>query len=232
MSLAGIGRSSGSLLNSRVVIGIVLVAVSIAGGLLMSSESVPSVTVLAVARDVSITETIAEQDLIEVSVAIPAASRDQLIFATQYSEATGRYPLRPLKQGELVHRSALGTGPRSLQEVALSLPPEAPLDPRLVPGDRVDAVATFGKGSADARTVVVARQAEIIDRPAGEDSSSLASQSGQQVVIGTRTSDVLAIVFAMHNGDLALIRSTTQSPDLPAEFGAEQLGVAQLGAEQ
>lgn len=167
------------------------------------------------------------EDFTTVNVKVPDTSRGQLIEASEAADATGLYPLRPLKAGELVARSALSRSPVPFHEVALAIPPEAPLDSRLVAGSRVDIVATLGKGSIDARTVVLARDAEIVEFSLGDDSSSLTSSSSQRVVVSVKPAEVLAVIYAMHNGELALIRSAASPSPLPAEVTLENLGGGQ-----
>lgn len=227
MSLTEITRSIGSRANARVAVGFLLIIVSIAGGIALSGGGESSVPVLAAARDLAVSTPLEQQDFTTVSVTVPESSRSQLVPASEVAGTTGLHPLRPLRAGELLTRSALGDSAAPYQEMALAIPPEAPLDSRLTRGDRVDVVATLGKGSIDARTVVIARKAEIVEFSTGSDSSSLTSGSSQRVVVGVNPADVLGIVYAMHNGELALIRSAAVQPPLPVEFNSENLGGAQ-----
>lgn len=224
MSLTEMARPIGSLANARVVLGVILIAVAIGGGVVLSGGSDSSIVVLAAARDLAVSTPVSLEDFTTVSVTVPESSRGQLVPASEAADAAGLHPLRPLKAGELVTRGAFSKRPVPFHEVALAIPPEAPLDSRLAVGDRVEIVATIGKGSIDARTVVLARDAEIVELSVGEDSSSLTSASSQRVVAGVKPAEVLGVIYAMHNGEIALIRSAASPLPLPVEVTSENLG--------
>lgn len=229
MSLTEMTRPIGSLANARVVVGMLLIAVAVGSGFVLSGGGDSSIAVLAAARDLAVSAPLSLEDFTTVSVTVPESSRGHLIPASEAAIAAGLHPLRPLKAGELVTRGAFSKSPAPFQEVAVTIPPGAPLDARLVAGDRVDVVATLGKGSIDARTVVLARGAEVVEFSTDDDSSSLTSASSQQVVVGVKPVEALAVVYAMHNGDLALIRAAASSLTLPlpAEVNSENLGGGQ-----
>ncbi|RIK09162.1 MAG: hypothetical protein DCC49_07185 [Acidobacteria bacterium] len=229
MPLSDIARPIGSLANPRAIVGVLMIAIAIASGIALSGGADSSISVLAASRDLSVSRPLSLEDFTAVKISLPESNRSQLVLASEAADAAGMRPTRPLRAGELVTRNAFARSAEPFQEVALAIPPEAPLDSRLVVGDRVDLVATLGKGSVDARTVVLARDAEVVEFSIADDSSSLAGASSQQVVVGVKPAEVLPVIHAMHNGELALVRSApspTPSP-LPVEVGSEDLGDGQ-----
>lgn len=227
MSLTETTRPIRSLVNWRIVIGVLLIVAAIGGGVVLSRRSDSSISVLSAARDLAVSSPVSPGDLAAVSVTIPESSRGQLIAASEVAEAAGLYPLRPLKAGELISRSAFSNSPLPFHEVALAIPPETPLDSRLVAGARVDIVATLDKGSSESRTVVLARDAEIVEISTSGDSSSMISVSSRTVVVGVKPPEALAVIYAMHNGEIALIRTAGSTSVLPAEVSSENLGGVQ-----
>lgn len=209
--------------NVRILLGVTLIAISVAGGFLLTRSSRLAFPVLVAARDLGINHELGVEDVISVEVTVPANQQEQLIRVTDQSDAIGKVTLRPLKSGELLTRSSLSNLPSSRQEVPVTLTSSSAIDPRLAPGDHVDVIATFGKGASDARTVVVARGVQVVVMTGSSESGPLSISESEQITLGVEPDEALAIIFAMHNGELALVRTVPGIGSSPSEVTAGTL---------
>ncbi len=141
-------------------------------------------------------------DLTTVPVDLPP-EQAALAF-TEPSTLAGATSLGPLASGQLVQAPALARGPLSPFEVSLSVDSDRALDGRLVSGEHVAVLATYGSGP-DAVTLTVASTAlvERLSKPAG-----LAVGTKDVVTLGLQAeADVDAVVHAARAGELTLVRT-------------------------
>lgn len=114
----------------------------------------------------------------------------------------------PVRAGELVQASDVLHKRSGPGEVEVSLPVESAraLDGRLLPGEQVDVLATFGSGG-DAYTIALVRGATVLsaDRRQG----TLADGRTEVVVLAVRTRDeAIALAHAVAAGEITLVRTT------------------------
>ena len=130
---------------------------------------------------------------------------------TDASALAGTIALAPIGPGELVQAGAVGRSPLTPFEVSLSLDGDRALDGRLVAGERVAVMATYGTGP-DAVTLTVASSAlvERISKPTG-----LAAGTADVVTLGLPIeADMQAVVHAARAGELTLVRTESATSGL------------------
>lgn len=158
--LAGAGRIDG-----RMLLGIALVAVSIAGGLLLWGSAGDTVPVVVADRNMAAGHVITSDDLTIAdlrtdgalsSLVIPEAQRDTLIGQTVGTR---------VHAGEPVIRADLSSGPLiGPGDVAITIPVESDsVYPGLRPGDAVTVLGTPGGSQATGLTVTVLDRALVYD---------------------------------------------------------------------
>lgn len=192
---------------------------AVAGGFLVAFAAVgtfaayrgaatgPSHRFVVAARDVPAGTTLAPADLTIVTVDLPD---DVAAHAfTQAGTVAGRITLAPVTKGELVQSSAVADASKAGARYEVSLPVDRAraLAGTLVAGERVHVVATYGTGG-DARTVIVARDVEVVKV---DDSRRSSVGGGGDVVLQLALADpdaVLAVTHASEAGSITIVRAT------------------------
>lgn len=128
---------------------------------------------------------------------------------TDAGEVIGHLALIPLGEGVLVQDSAIAGDGVADHRVQLSIPVERAraVDGALQPGEKVDVYATFD-GSGGARTLVVARGAEVRRVDSGSRSALNASDSTVLVLAVASADEALAVTHASQAGKVTIVRST------------------------
>lgn len=210
MATAAVGRRRVALrmprVDTRLVVGVLLVAVSVVAGLRLSARDDRSVMVLAARHDLTAGHVITATDLEPVAVdATPAALRG--FVRSGGRSPVGRVLREPVAAGGLVPKRLLGAELRRGREVTIPITPEHALGGALVPGDRVDVLASFDKGTELARTITVARKARVSavvrsDGLFGQRDGSLTA-----LTLEVAPDDAVYVVFASRNGELDVVRA-------------------------
>lgn len=224
----GLDRAkSAPVFDGRTVVGVVLVAIALAGGLVLARASRATVPVLAAARDLRPNAPVSPTDFDVVEVRAPERQADLLIRSDLVGTITDVVAARTIRQGELLRKSDFSTRPTPMREVSFAVASDSSLQGRLAAGDRVDVVATLAKGSPDSRSIVVARNSEVVVAPEGSEATGgLTSSSGGVVTLSVESREAMSIAFASHNGEVNLIRTTGTDHPLPAEVDGESIGAA------
>jgi hypothetical protein len=128
------GRRSRRI-DVRLVIGVLLVAASVAGVVLVVSAADRRVTVYAAGEALSPGDALAEAALVERSVALDGA--DGLYLAAGDLPGDGLVVTAPIRAGELVAASAVGDA-ATLASTAIVLQLAAPVSESVGAGSRVD----------------------------------------------------------------------------------------------
>lgn len=194
--------------DSRLAFGLLLVALSILGGLRLFAAADHRVGVLAAARDLPPNHVIEAGDFKITRVQLSAGVLNGLHSETRLRALTGRVLLYPVTKGGLVSKSAVGNAPRAGREITVPAAPEHALGGEVTVGDRVDVLATFDKTTASARTVTIVRAAEVI---AVNKTKGLFGQNGgnmSALTLSVAPDSAVFLAFAMRNGDLDIVRST------------------------
>lgn len=200
-------RRRRALPSGRAVAGGLLVAVSAIGifAAYRDAAAGPSRAYVVAARPLSAGSTIRAGDLRLVPVDLPP-SLARAAF-TETAPLLGTTVLGPVDAGELVQAGGVVRGqanPR--RRVSFSLEAARALDGDLRRGDRVDVLATYGSGGADAFTTVVADR--VLVAAVSDEGRSISA--GRTIVVTLEFDDgrdVLAVTHAVRAGAVTLARS-------------------------
>ncbi len=197
--------------DARVGVGVLLVAVSVLGGLRLSAASEASVAVLSAGSSLASGHRIEARDLVLTSVSVEASVGATLIRAENQNGVIGRVVARPVQSGSLLTTRDLGRANESLREVTVPVTPEHALGGAAEPGDIVDVLATFDGGGDTARTIIVSSRAEVVSTLRPEQVFGGAG-GVTALTLAVPNDDAMFIVFAMRTGEIDILRSA----DLPS----------------
>lgn len=205
---ARVVRRRGTLPTGRAVVGGFLVAVSALGIFAAYSRaSAGPTTHYVVARhDIAAGQRLTGNDLVLLPMELPDVVVDAAVFSTEEA-VVGTTAVATIRRGEIVQAGDLVQKQSSPEELELSFSIDASraLAGTLQPGERVDALATFGSG-ADAYTVTVVRQARVLQSEI--DQRALATSSVVLRLALASSAEALALSHAVNAGDVTLVRST------------------------
>ncbi|CAB4808703.1 MAG: hypothetical protein F2894_06410 [Actinobacteria bacterium] len=197
--------------DARVGVGVLLVAVSVLGGLRLSGASEASVAVLSAGSSLASGHRIEARDLVLTSVSVEASVGATLIRAEDQRSVIGRVVARPVQSGSLLTTRDLGRANESLREITVPVTPEHALGGAAEPGDIVDVLATFDGGGDTARTIIVSSRAEVVSTLRPEQVFGGAG-GVTALTLAVPNDDAMFIVFAMRTGEIDILRSA----DLPS----------------
>ena len=211
-------RQRRGLPNGRAVAGGLLVALAAIGGWLIASGGDGNTRSYVVAtRDLAPGHRLVPGDLATASLDLPPAqARGLFVDAGALSGGVTR---GPIQRGSLVTAADVAAaadsetaGSTSTRELSMELPAAQALNGQLLPGDRVDVVATDGS-----RSKVLVQRALVIAVSGGGE-GGLVGGSGT-VVVTLALSDPTA-ALATANGaaaaEITLLRSTLAQDQLPS----------------
>lgn len=208
-------------LDARVTIGLVLIAVSVLGGLRLLAAADHTVAVWAASRDLPAEHVLGPDD---VRVARVHASPEVLgRLVRSESSLAGRVLRFPVERGGLLAASSLGRNPRSGREITVPVAPEHALGGAVHRGDRVDLLASFGKGTDDARTLTVAQNAEVVDVVRGSGLFGQHEGTLSALTLSVPADDTVFVAFAARNGELDVVRATGRVPSSRTRFDRSEL---------
>lgn len=212
-------------LDTRLVLGVLLVLVSVVVGARVLSAADRTATVYAAARDLEPGATLQAGDLVPQEVRLEPAQVARLVPVPEGGPPTGYVVLRALTAGDLVLRSALvderGT---DLRQVTLQVAPgHAPPDLRssqlvdvyVTPEQgRQAAIATSASPTpVHAGSRLVLTSVAVASAPSGE---GFGGERDQAVVLNVAPADVLALVRAVAEGQVDLVRQLGRRGAPPA----------------
>lgn len=206
----------------RLAVGVVLVAVSVAGGLRLAALGDDTVAVVVAARDLPANHVVTDGDLTTVRIQASDAVLDPLVAGGRIASLEGRVLLGPVAEGGLVDRRFVGSAARPEREITIPITPEHALGGALRTGERVDVLASFGKGTGDARTLTVVTGAEVVATVREE---GFLGHDGKlsALTLAVPPDDVVFLAFASRNGELDVVRATGADRPLPERFESSEL---------
>ncbi len=147
----------------RLLAGLALVAVSVAGGLSLWSAARTTVPVVVAARDIGSGAVIEEGDLTLAEARLEGPLAALALPGAELGSALGRTATGAIHAGELVVRPDLGAGPAiGPGELAVTIPvPDDGVFRRLRRGDVVAVMATSDPGRPESRTVALLERAVV-----------------------------------------------------------------------
>ena len=147
----------------RLLAGLALVAVSVAGGLGLWSAARTTAPVVVAARDIGPGAVIEEDDVTLAEARLEGTLAAIALPGAELGSAVGRTATGPIHAGELVVRPDLGSGPTiGPGELAVTLPVEDDaVYGRLRRGAEVAVMATSEPGRPGSRTVALLERAVV-----------------------------------------------------------------------
>jgi Flp pilus assembly protein CpaB len=202
----GLRRLRRPAIDVRVVAGIVLVAVSIVGGLRMTREPAPGIVVFVAATDLDAGHVLTVDDLSEVEVRAPGSMIAGLERAER-GAPIGRVLRTPVRAGAAISLDALGGAIPAGRDVTIPVTPEHALGGAIRPGDRVDVYATFDKGTDVARTLTVAREATVHGVTRSDGLFGQHEGAISAITLAVDPNAAIGVAFATRNGELDVVRA-------------------------
>jgi Flp pilus assembly protein CpaB len=205
---ASIGRAARRLpaVDVRVVTGIVLVAVSVLGGLRLTQAPPAMTRVYVAAADLDAGHVLSHRDL-AVAEMRGSAALTRGLERVGRGEPTGRVLRTPLRSGAAVSVDALGAAVPPGREITVPVTPEHALGGAIRIGDRIDVFASFDKGTDAARTVTVARGATVRGVTRADGLFGQRAGSMTAITVAVEPDAAVAVAFAARNGELDIVRS-------------------------
>ncbi len=194
-------------IDVRVVTGVVLVAVSVLGGLRLAGSPPPTTPVWTTTVSLDEGHVIAAGDLAPADL---QGSRRIVggLMPAQGAPPIGRTLRVPVGAGAAIPRDALGAPPPPGREITIPVTAEHALGGAVRAGDRVDLLASLDKGTDSARTVTVTRGAAVqgvvrSDGLFGQHEGGLTA-----LTLRVDPDDALAVAFATRNAEIDVVRAT------------------------
>ncbi len=193
-------------IDARVVAGLVLVAVSIIGGLRLAGDPVAVTRVYVAASDLDAGHVLSADDVAVREVRGDAGVLDGL-SRVGHGPPIGRAVRTSIPEGSVVPVSALGGAIPAGRDITIPVTPDHALGGDVREGDRVDVLATFDKGTDAARTLMVAREATVrgVVRADGLFGQHAGAMSA--LTLSVEPDSAVAVAFAARNAELDVIRA-------------------------
>jgi Flp pilus assembly protein CpaB len=192
--------------DARVVTGIVLVAISIVGGLRLARGPEAGVRVFVASADLESGHVLGRDDLTVTEVQAPRRVLAGLERADR-GAPIGRVLRTRVGAGAAIPIDALGSALPAGRDVTIPVTPEHALGGEIRSGDRVDVFATFDKGTDVARTLTVARSATV--RGVTRSDGLFGQQEGgiTAITLAVDPDAAIGVAFAARNGELDVVRA-------------------------
>jgi Flp pilus assembly protein CpaB len=219
----GLRRLRRPSIDVRVVTGVVLVAVSVVGGLRMTRDPQPGTAVFVAAVDLDVGHVLNRGDLAQVEVRAPGSMVSGLERVDR-GAPLGRVLRSPVRAGAPIPLDALGRSMPAGREVTIPVTPEHALGGAIRPGDRIDVYATFDKTTDVARTLTVAHRATV--RGVTRSDGLFGQQEGvvTAITLAVDPDAAIAVAFAARNGELDVVRARGARDDRGRDrFDADSL---------
>ena len=202
----GLRRLRVPALDARVVTGIVLVAVSVVGGIRLTRGPAPGTPVYVASSDLDAGHVVTRDDLTTVEVRAAHGVIAGLERADR-SAPVGRVLRTPVRAGAAIPIDALGGAVAAGRDVTIPVTPDHALGGAIRSGDRVDVYATFDKGTDAARTLTIARGATV--RSITESDGLFGQRQGDisAITLAVDPDAAIGVAFAARNGELDVVRA-------------------------
>ena len=208
--------------DSRLVVGLLLVALSVLGGLRLAASSDSTVAVYAAARDLPANHVVTAGDLRITKVHVSPEVLNGLLPASR-AVPIDRVVRFPVAAGGLVSATTLGAAATKGREITIPIGADHALGGALEPGDRVNILGSFDKGTEIAKTLTVAAGARVVavlhaDGLFGQREGELTS-----LTVSVAPDDVVFVAFAVRNGDLDVVRASGSARGVRTRFDVSEI---------
>ena len=200
--------------DRRMLAGVLLVVVSLAGGLLLWRSATGTTPILIAARDIPPGHVIQRDDLTIGEARLDGRLASMALTETDLEAAVGRTTSTTIHAGEMVVHPDLAAGPvLGGDEVAVTIPVAADtIYPGLRPTDEVSLLATTNAGRPESRTVTLLDHATVfaigLERrgmrsTAADDPNDGASVAN--ITLAVPRSEAEAIAHAVANATITVV---------------------------
>lgn len=167
-------------LDARMLVGLLLVAVSVAASLTLWGASRDTVPVVVAVRDLPAGHALQRDDLDVAQVRLPSSQAALAVVGADIDGIVGRTLGAPMYAGELLTAPRLVAGPvLGPDDLAMTLAVRADtIYPRLRPGDTVAILVTRDKGKPASQTSTLLERATVYAVAAEATTTTFASNAG------------------------------------------------------
>ena len=194
-------------IDARVVGGVVLVAVSVIGGLGLSADPEPTTSVYVASTDLDAGHVLTRNDLKVAELRAPMSTLHGLAQPRRGGPPVGRSLQTPLRANATVGLDGLGPAAPAGREITIPVTPDHALGGAIRAGDRVDVLATFDKGTDAARTLTVARAATVHGLVQSDGLFGQHAGAITALTLDVQPDAAIAVAFAARNAELDIVRS-------------------------
>ncbi len=194
-------------LDSRVVGGVVLIAVSVIGGLALTRGPAPATPIYVAAVDLDDGHTLAPGDLKVAELRGDDRVVAGLVRPGPAGPPIGRSLRIGVRAGGALSLDALGAGTAAGREITIPVTPEHALGGEIRAGDRVDVFATFDKGTDAARTITVSRAASVHGVVRSDGLFGQHAGGVTALTLDVQPDSAIAVAFAARNAELDVVRA-------------------------
>ncbi len=215
LQTARVVRRRRSLPGGRAVVGAFLVTLAAVGIFAAYTRATdePQTLYIVARHNLNLGDRLAAGDLALAPMHLPTPLSARRAFTRASAPSlVGAVVVAPVASGELIQASSVveAVGTAVDREISFAIDPARAVAGRLVPGEVVDLLATYGTGT-DATTVVVVRAARLVSR--SDSSGSLGARASEVVILALPSSaDALAVAHAVDSGQITLVRATGAPP--------------------
>jgi Flp pilus assembly protein CpaB len=184
----------------------VLVLIALIGYVAVYSSANRCTGVLVLTRSLPAGSTLQASDLQAEGLAAPTAVLVALEPSVDLNQAVGHQLQSAVTIGEPLTRAAVTTQPGAPSAFTLDVPAATTEGEDLAPGDHVTVLATFGTGTGQATTKVLARDLEVLTVGQPPADASLTSTAVPVTVALTDVSVSAQLALANEDGKIDLLR--------------------------
>ena len=209
--------------DRRMLAGVLLVVVSLAGGLLLWRSATDTTPILIAARDIPPGHVLQRDDLRIVEARLDGSLASMAVTEADLEAAVGRTTSTTIHAGEMMVRPDLASGPvLGADEVAVTIPVAADtIYPGLRPTDEIALLATSNPGRPESTTVTLLDRATVfaigLERRVIRSSTSTDPNDGATVAnitLAVPRSEAEAIAHAVANATITVVLLAPQETSL------------------
>ncbi len=209
-------------IDTRLVVGLLLVALSVLGGLRLAATSDDTVAVLVATRDLPANHTLTSSDLGTAQIHASDAVLGGLLRAGA-ARPVGRVLRFPLVEGGLLGAGTLGAVASDGREITVPIGSDHALGGALEPGDRVDILGSFDKGTEIAKTLTVAAGARVVEVVHADGLFGQREGDLTALTVSVPPNDVVFVAFAVRNGEVDVVRAGGSTRGVRTRFDVSEL---------
>jgi Flp pilus assembly protein CpaB len=210
-------------IDTRLVVGLVLVALSVLGGLRLAATSDDTVAVFVAARDLPADHVLVAGDLRTARIHASEDILGGLMLAARARPPVDRVLRFPLAEGGLVGAGTIGGVASKGREITVPIGSDHALGGALEPGDRVDILGSFDKGTEIAKTLTVAAGARVVEVVHADGLFGQREGELTALTVSVPPNDVVFVAFAVRNGEVDVVRSVGSGRGVRSRFDVSEL---------